>query len=547
MSRKFNTFCTISDYVNHTDPELYNSLEALCVTLTLNSTKGKPGVTFMVPQDEKVRNEIIKLSMGEPEDAQKAINMLNAMILRDVVRTPSEMLSKKATLANSLYPPQLVEIKGETKVGSVSGIEFSNGAKAIPDPAFKTTKDKLAVWKMVSGSIPTSGGKSVEPTRGKMLLAKTPKGKVGSYQPSTEETKQLRFQIMIAIENTYANHEMNRRSVGDMANYRRDVYLEYTLSLWNHVYNNNKGLACDLLALMSFDKVDLYYLLEPHKRVDGSAQASEYLIPQDIIVSWWSTSKIVDLQRVRLIIENELKVSSDQNCMFNTDRMGLMEHIHQEGGEEIIQQAQSNIKLYASLIKEFYLKFYREGTINGKNIYCDPINKMYKADPEMKLLHDELRYITYRWFKDLECDPQFDRGRFNYIVNVIGDYLHSNAEERRTLCRLVNPERLAREIAPAEKCLELKRFVHSTAFGFVIFMQDEEPPFDRTKSFREAGKFHAIYDMEHDKQQFHNRIIDEQHRENNKMVVEWLKSVPFNTLDTELQQMLRDKVGDFTM
>ena len=161
------------DYVESKNPELAELLRGTCADMSLNSTRGKPGVTFLMPQDSDFIKEVSKLAYSDkPADASKACNMLNALILRDVYASPDQFIKNRENIPNSLYPSTRLEVK--KLVGDT--VEFASGATAVIDKAFMEhrTKDNLAVW-LLKGRIPHEGGSKAELSGGKK------KGKTGSY------------------------------------------------------------------------------------------------------------------------------------------------------------------------------------------------------------------------------------------------------------------------------------------------------------------------------------------------------------------------------
>ncbi len=532
MSKGPSVFCSLHDYVEKVDAELGEALRQTCVHMTLNSLKGKKGVTFFRPADSKVKNAIYqKISSGVIADMQEAIDTLNAMIFRIHAKTPADLLSQKGETYNSLNPPQLVEIKGEVKVGDVMGIEFANGAKAIPDSAFKTTKPNVAAWILVSGSLPTTGGKIAErPAKGS-AFAKVPVKK-GSYQPDQAESSNIRFQIMIAIENDFKQDQICRRSCGYIGQYKRDVFLEYALSLWYAVYQSNPALAKDLLGLVSYDKTDIYFLLEPHK----PSSESDYLIPDEIVRSWWSSPRSVNISMVSNLITEELK-NSTEGSLFSSNRLGLIDAVN-DMREEIVLECRDNARLYPQKIYSHFIDFYKKGTVNGENIYGGRLNELYMRDPEMKLIHDELRYLVSGWFRKLTCAPELDVVCLEDCFNKIGDFLHARGEERKRICRLVNPDRTNKPtISPEEICRSIKAFVCSSAFGYVPFVRGEELPFKVVTNWRESTKFTAVYNMEEAKLVRHQRLLDEYNRAKNAEVIGYLNSI--GNLDPSLDALIK--------
>ena len=248
-------------------------LRGTCADMSLNSTKGKPGVTFLMPQDEKYIKEITDLAYSDdPKKANTACNMLNALILRDVFKTPADFMAKQKNIPNSLYPSQHVVVSGaEGKT-----IKFASGATAVLDTAFidASSKTNLAIWKL-TGRIPHEGG-----TPADLSMAKKGKGgKAGSYQPSTEQSRSLRFQIAIAVENAYALHCLQKKNGGAHA---VDPFCKHAFSLIDFIHKSgNMSLLQDkILPLIHGDQLDFYLLVEPHRGTVGSYMIDDATIEE---------------------------------------------------------------------------------------------------------------------------------------------------------------------------------------------------------------------------------------------------------------------------
>src|ERR1700743_1507318 len=99
--KQFKTYCKIMDYIDAVDPELATLARGLCVDLSLNSFRRKPGITFLMPQDKSFRAKLEKLAYSDNiMEATKATEMLNALVIQDVFKTPAEWKTRE--VSNSL-------------------------------------------------------------------------------------------------------------------------------------------------------------------------------------------------------------------------------------------------------------------------------------------------------------------------------------------------------------------------------------------------------------------------------------------------------------
>ena len=99
---KFKVHCKIIDYVEQQDPELAQIIRAVCADGALTSLKGKPGITFLMPLDKAFREKLLKLATSDNyEDVDKANDMINALIIRDIFRSPADWMAHKDDIPNS--------------------------------------------------------------------------------------------------------------------------------------------------------------------------------------------------------------------------------------------------------------------------------------------------------------------------------------------------------------------------------------------------------------------------------------------------------------
>lgn len=476
-SKKFKTWCRISDYVETVDPELAEILRGTCVNMSLDSLRGKPGVTFLMPQDKALRKKLADLAFSDKvEDATKAGDMLNAMIIRDVFKSPSDWMAKRDDIPNSLMPAQHVEIEN----ASGKEVTFKSGAKAVLDERFKdaSKKGNLAVWLLVSGEIPVTTDK---PAKMKYQKIK-PKGKIGSYDVTPDHAANLRFKIAVAVENMYmldrVQRNMGRDVVGaghiydyadktkSFSQRQRNLYLEHTMSLVNFIMNvrNDHVLLCNkVLPLISFQNIDFYYLIEPHKNM----APDQYLIPTSIIQDWWVNRPSFNLQEV---IDKVGQCMNDpkSSAAIYKDKKAVILAIDAVR-KHINRSIESRPREAPQLIAEVYKTLCEQNKIDDiENVFPDELIAYYRAEPGLKLMQDELRYLTYLMFEKLENSIDFDRHAFETIVNLIAEYMHSvTADERERSLKLLNKNTIRYLIQPTEKVHEIKIFINSTHFIYV--------------------------------------------------------------------------------
>lgn len=436
---KFKTYCRIIDYLDEYESELAELLRGTCTDIALNTGKGKPGVTFLIPQDKALVDKIRNLAYSDKvADANKAADMLNAMIFRDVYKTASDWDKKKSNIPNSLFPSQHVDIK------SASGKEvtFASGAKAVLDEKFQdaSRRGNLAVWKLVSGEIPVTTDK---PAKRDMPM----KGKMGAYEVSNAESQALRWKIAVYVENLYMMQEIQRRVNNSTAH--TCAFLEYSCSLLLHIHSVDKNqIAQKLLPMIACDKLDFYFLLEPHKT------SGNYLISDSLIADWWTNPQVSEAAcaRCKQLIE-QLLMSGGTAAVYSR-RPELMEAIHKIR-KQVTEETDARGRDCVSFVTKVYQRLALENCIGDvTDVYPADLAAVYAAEPGLKMLQDEIRYTASVAFLDLESQPVFDPARMSEIVNMIGDSMHV----------VLNAVKLKYMIQPGDHVRVVKEFIWSTCF-----------------------------------------------------------------------------------
>jgi len=495
------------DYVESKNPELAELLRGTCADMSLNSTRGKPGVTFLMPQDSDFIKEVSKLAYSDkPADASKACNMLNALILRDVYASPDQFIKNRENIPNSLYPSTRLEVK--KLVGDT--VEFASGATAVIDKAFMEhrTKDNLAVW-LLKGRIPHEGGSKAELSGGKK------KGKTGSYQPSTEHSKSLRFQIARSVENQYALYCLQKNIGAPVDSF--DPFCKHTLSLIDYIHKSigNVALLHDkVLPLVLGDKIDFYLLVEPHRT------AGAYLIDDATIAEWWSKKHSCECPRILDDIQTLLKTGKD--ALIYTDRKGVLERIKKVRKETITKIEATNPRECVEVVSQVYSELSTNNTIGGIGpVLPAGLAQIYKNEPALKMLQDDLRYYTYCAFSMLERN--FDLGYYNELLNVIGECMYAaSVEEMRSQQRILNKSVIKYMIQPSDLIAQVKSFVNSTMFLYVPMTREESAELTKSSIHRPDPDSRIVWNMSADIYTRHKRVLETSDPELEKL----LASIP---------------------
>lgn len=467
-NKGFKAFCRIDDYVESVDPDLAAIIRGTCADMTLRSTKGKPGITFLMPMDKAFRDKLSKMAFSDKaEDVVKACDMINALIIKDVFKKGSDWAAHKEDIPNSLMPPQHVEI---TKITDKE-IEFKSGAKAVLDEGFKdaSKKSNLAVWKLVSGEIPITADKPASLKFVRKIKVMGEKGKkVGSYEMIDRISQSTRHKIAIIVENMFAAHLQSGQLGADIiggfhqrfGSSVRNVFLEQILSLVHYIRDSHAELYHQkVLPMLSLQAVDFYFLLEPH-RAEG-----DYLIPDHVIQDWWATKQQINLLDVMKCISDDIDACKDGKYASSVDL--VLEAINKERNRlDVVGMAMRSLP---EMICTVYKKLEQEnkiGEVDG--IYPDALAAFYKQNPCLKIAQDELRFVARIKFHELF--QQFDMSAYSYLLNLIGEYLHRPSEQKLVL---LNQNTARHLIQPSNDLTTVKSFVQSTYFLYIALSKQK--------------------------------------------------------------------------
>lgn len=542
--KSFGTYCSILDYLDAKHPEFAQIIHGLCIRGALTSLHGKNGITLLMPMDKDYLAEIEKLAYSSSiADAEKATNMVLALIVRDVFKTPAEWKSKEAP--NALKVSQALVIK------SVSGAEvlFESGAKATIDKNFVGRKDNLAVWNL-TGRIPVTTDK---PASARSLGAKPAGAKrVGGYVPLDDQWKNERFKICKAVEMAYAIRRnehcrlvcRGQRTVNDAR--WIDPFVEHSMSLLHYIANikKDKDLFDKILPLIGCDKMDFYFLIQPHA-------TENFLVPDGLIIEWYDQHHsmpfvIASMQAQINAALSEHTYRDDKSVVFS-DRAGFVRGT-MTVRNRILNNAESAARKICNDIAGVYKQLETNNTVDNqpKPFWPDATWNFYKQSPGLKMIHDELRYVMYGAFCQLEAGRPFDSGRCNELFNIIGDYLiDPSRADHYVNAKLLNRNSITCLIAPTEKVEDIKIFIMSTAFLYVPLNDDECETLKGTdiRPDPSTPEFYNIVKAVRGKYAMHQAVWNAHGNVQLRSMLELMKDANKDNLDPELLDILKSKFG----
>jgi len=541
-SKQIKTYCRITDYLEVVDPDLYRLIKGVCADMALNSLRGKAGITFLMPLDKAFRQKLEKLAYSEkPADADKAQDMINACIIKDIFHEPSQWMAKKDDIPNSLDPPQHVALESST----TTEIIFKCGARATIDKDFHVAsrKSKLAVWKLTSGEIPLNGPlatlKHVHKAQQDENAERRKKrdNVTGGYDAPSIETQSERYKIALAVENEYALCQL-KRAGSESRQCDSDIYASTVLSLVNYIVYHRKDLSLmynSILPLIVYDKMDFYILVEPH-RAEG-----DYLLDDSLIHEWWIHKQ--SLQFSSQSICGEIAKMYGDGCklaaLYN-NRPKILKHIS-DIRQRQMSSSESRPRSIVDNIATVYEELETKNTIGGCGpVYPPGVATMYAKDRGLKMIHDELRFLAYGAFKRLEA-RSFDIGTFHELTNMIGECLYAaTATERSKAQRLLNKNTIKYLISPGEKIQEIRVFLCSTMFLCIPLLKCEADNLKEKNSIDRPNPSNmVVFNIAKDLYTQQKRILHSGPGDND--IVNSLRSLNVDTLDPELREEIRAK------
>lgn len=517
MTANGEGFYKISDFLSKEYPAVARLLRDTCTEGSLG-TRGRPGTTFLCPQDPQFVKRIEDLVKSpNSDDVQLASDHMSMLIVRDHFLSGADWKNKEPITALG----QVLEV---ASAGSRE-VTFKSGAKATLETRFVDgSKGKnIAVWKL-SGEIPITSDKfpSGKPA------------KTGGYLQSDDESKNLRNRIMHVVENEFAE------SLGASGEPKCDPFIKNLFSLINwcrYMVDDKTVLYQRVLPLLCLDRVDLYFLVEPHKPAGQT-----YLLDDSIIAKWWAGRytyyDIAPMQTCSEFAESLAHPEGADDSMFYTDRAGLLRAIAALRSR-MISAGESRPRTVIDQIHKQYLDLAATNTLNGGKVFPTPLADYYKQYDTLKMIQDELRFITHWKFTELcQCSSP-DYADLNNLFNVIGEMLYTSyAGKGKSGQRLLNIDTIKYSITPTETIEEVKIFINSSAFMHVAMTPAEHKSMASKQSSERPKSSKILYNIGTSIAAQHQRLVD--YRDSSSAVARLLLLDP-SVLTEEEKEKLRKK------
>ncbi len=150
MSKGVSKHCSILNYIRHNDEALFELVQDLCIGKIFMPRKGSPGITFLHPSKELLKDIQTMAAGDEPE---KAIEVIQSLVLLDNLPSVSDFEAKKSDIPTYL--------RKKLPVDSAEGkkVILTNGAEITPDANFQARADRgnISVYNISKFLVPTDG------------------------------------------------------------------------------------------------------------------------------------------------------------------------------------------------------------------------------------------------------------------------------------------------------------------------------------------------------------------------------------------------------
>lgn len=378
MSKKRNTFCTVAQWLEQEDIDLYNAVDSLCA-LSVIRPKGDAGVTFIYPEDKKIRDKIINAQYADGDAQIAAEKLIKAHTLYINFADPSAFIQHAKDIPNALgNRVKFIKTSGNS-------VELDGGVVITPDKGFIARGDRknMSVWRMSKGEMPITGEKhTFKQERGGA------KKTGGGRQPIVERAK-----FAACIEERY------RTSLLRGTLNINDPYPEAILSLliWLK-HSGHTDIMRSILACTSANwMVEFYNIFQPYR-------SSGHLLSDSLFVEWQNSTMgycFIDKPALYLLdFYKNLNESKASDAFASAEsRATLRAAQNNERNNIAHDMARSTL---ASHIKELYSNVSRTNKLgNIDEVYPPALANYYKSDPANKCMEEEVRFIVGNAFRDM--------------------------------------------------------------------------------------------------------------------------------------------------
>lgn len=406
---KLTKFCKITKYLEQEDYDLYRVIDDLCLH-SIFIPRGVNGITFLMPKEKKIRDEILKNAYSD--EAEKAEKILRSMVIQDYLPDASSFLSKQDDIPNQLGQKICIDEKGSDPSKGV--VKFSCGGEARPDKKFQPFKrGNMAVYLYTGRPIPLDSPACT------YEHAKSKRGKTGGGAFGGSSSDLLRL---------LREKVFSRREVAPVLAASLKALLHL---IWYCHTNDHKDDIKLIKSQMSEDPLaTLLICLDPIVATHGvsckGGWVREYgrLDPNQIrfevgeLETWRNFSANLDESKVKVVKGGGI---ADERNPAAKDIEALGE-LYKKAKVDLV--AGTSKATLGSALKSVYETMWKDGKIGGVPIWDPAVKKIMAGSHMHKMSQDELRLLSARaTVGDLEMDIFIDMVLFGLVLKKEPAYI----------------------------------------------------------------------------------------------------------------------------
>jgi hypothetical protein len=381
--------CRIFQWLESESPDLAAAYQAVCGEGWLSARRS--GVTFLYPEDEKLRTEIANLPYTNGDEAER---VLKSLIIPQVLHTAADFAANKQNIGS------LLGVKLAVTGTTAKGVTLEGGVKLELAASFKPLKSKealLAVWKITEGRPPTSG----EEFKATKKAAAATGGDGGA--------RSARCALACKVERHF--HECMVRDRCRAHN----PYLAKVVSLLSFLKSQHPASFAAVQPMIDYDPaVTFYLLLEPYK-----TSGADFVLSDDILfgASGWHGAEVFGSAVTEY--KEFFAAAGDAQALLYSNRAGVASAIDRvrrsvgTAGKLAVPQA----------VRAAYQLLASQNSVSGMAPVL-PAAALAALPGFKKLWQDEVRHLLHACFQRLYSMPDYAAGgagqrEYEQTVNLL--------------------------------------------------------------------------------------------------------------------------------
>ncbi len=451
-------YCRISQYIKANDESLADLFANNCVEHHLAPRAN--GVTFLYPAEDAYRKEILS-----QDDSEMVVKMLDSLIIPICLKNAAEW--KGGPVGSFGNPGVLYKVKSAS--ASTVTLEGEKGdVKLEKEDNFdtlSTARGSMAVWRIASGRLPTSGAafSVARPSRHAER-----KEKKGGGENSAQAGRAL---LGGAVREQYCRELCRDRAASE------DPYLRKVAGLLCYLKASRPALYAAVRPLVDWDSyITFHILVEPYK-TSGS-----HLIPDGVMFGENAWNGIDAMGEPAKILRDAM----DREAKDVGRAVRAVDEVRRS-----VTAAANKVTTPKNILAA-YEKLVGNGDIAGlKNVLpADTRNLLTGAK---KLWQDEFRFLVHTKLSEVRAAPAASLRDEWRMLNDDVCLLWPGNDYAREL-QLANADDLSRIAVPDAAFAGLMKFVESTDF---LYLGVPEAKVGGAAGDPEDLSDHTVYNRNH--------------------------------------------------